>query len=853
MAKEEVLYQNFVAGELSPNTWGRTDLAVVKNGCRRIRNFICEAQGPARYRSGLYLAHHTRRDRTARGIRFEFNDEQSYALEFTDGYLRFYKDEAIITEADKTITGITAASPGVVTIASHGFASGDEIFISDVVGMTELNGNSYLVVYIGANTFSLTDRDGNAINTSAFTAYSSGGVANKIYEITTPYSASLDLFKLKVTQNADTMYIVHPYYEPRKLTRTGHTAWTLALFTRTSDPFLSKKVITGITQASPGVVTSTGHGYTGGELIIIEGVVGMTELNGRVFEVVYIGANTFSLIDYITDVAVNTSAYTAYTSDGYASKQDLLPRAVGFYEGRIFYGGADDTPDQFIGSRSPVPTTGVPRYDDFTAGVDPDHAVYFTIADAEVNKIFWFIGTNRLLFAGTFGTETKITGDTSDEAITPSSINVRAENRLGVADIVPINRENVVIYVQRGSLTLRTFDFDALADSFVSTDRNLVADHITLGGIKSMAYQTGRPDIIWCVMNDGRLAGLTFKSGREDLAGWHQHDTGQSVGDKFLDVFTIPRALKHDQVWVHTERVVDGVTRRFFEFMADSAELPVFADYYTGAANKVADFAKFRRDMQEAQKGYMHLDCALTYDGSEQTVTMTPAAVTGTSVIFTASGSLFKSTDVGREIWKKSIDGLTYGRAQIVGYTSATVVTCDIVDDFDSITAIAAGSWYLTTNTVRNLDHLEGRTVSITVDGAVHPDETVTDGVVTLDGQASVVHVGLRYSGHLQPVTVEGGGSTGSAQAKNRNVRKAGIRFHQSVGASFGTDVYAMEQISFSAMPLEVGGPQLPFSGVKTVMYADNWDIDKSVIIRQEFPLPCDVHFIEVWVEADDE
>jgi hypothetical protein len=73
------------------------------------------------------------------------------------------------------------------------------------------------------------------------------------------------------------------------------------------------------------------------------------------------------------------------------------------------------------------------------------------------------------------------------------------------------------------------------------------------------------------------------------------------------------------------------------------------------------------------------------------------------------------------------------------------------------------------------------------------------------------------------------------------------------MGASFGTDVYAMEQISFSAMPLEVGGPQLPFSGVKEVMYGDTWDIDKSVIIRQECPLPCDVHFIEVWVEADDE
>ena len=30
-----------------------------------------------------------------------------------------------------------------------------------------------------------------------------------------------------MTQSADTMYIVHPSYAPRKLTRTGHTSWTL--------------------------------------------------------------------------------------------------------------------------------------------------------------------------------------------------------------------------------------------------------------------------------------------------------------------------------------------------------------------------------------------------------------------------------------------------------------------------------------------------------------------------------------------------------------------------------------------------------------------------------------------------
>ena len=46
-------------------------------------------------------------------------------------------------------------------------------------------------------------------------------------EVTTPY-AHTDLDKLKFTQSADVMYIVHPDFAPRKITRTSHTAWTIA-------------------------------------------------------------------------------------------------------------------------------------------------------------------------------------------------------------------------------------------------------------------------------------------------------------------------------------------------------------------------------------------------------------------------------------------------------------------------------------------------------------------------------------------------------------------------------------------------------------------------------------------------
>jgi len=852
MAKREVTLQNFAGGELSPRVYGRFDLPIYRSGARRMENFIAETQGPARFRTGTRFVLHSRRNKVANLLRFEFNDIQAYLLEFTDGFLRFYRDNGIITEDEVAITGITQANPGVVTSTAHGLSNGDEVFLEQILGMTEVNGKTFLVAGAAANTFQLTDIDGNNIDTTNFTAYSSAGVFKKIFELATPYTEANDLFQLQITQNADTAYIVHPFYEPRKLTRTGHTAWTLVLFTRTADPFTAEKVITGITNANPGVVTSVAHGFIDGQKVIIENVVGMTEVNSEVYIVANKTANDFQLTD-IDGVNVDTTGFTAYGSAGTISPQNLLPSTVAFHESRLFYAGPDAAPDKFFGSRSPD-NGGTTRYDDFTNGTDADHAVEYTIADAEVNKILTLVGLDRLLFAGTFGSEIKITGDTTDKAITPTSVSVRPINRLGVADIPAINKENIVIYVQRGRRTIRSLEFDALSDAFISIDRNLVADHITEGLVKAMAWQSGRPDILWSVKDSGELIGLTFKS-REDVSGWHRHNT--EGADKFLTLASMPRPTGFEQVWFQVERVINGVTRRYIEFFADQAVIPERLDFFTGEKNKVVDDAVFQKAMAETQKEYIHVDSCLTFDGTAEGVAagaaITPAAVTGTSVIFSSNAGVFKSGDVGREIWKKAIDGVGEGRAEITTVTNASAVVCKILDDFDNIDAMAAGNWYLTTDTLSNLEHLEARTVKIVADGGAHSDETVSGGSITLDYQASKIHVGLGYVGFVQPMSIEIGGITGPSQTKPVNVYKVGIKFEDSLGAEFGTDIYNPEEIPFSMMPLVVGSPQPLFTGVQFVPYDDNWERDKNVYIRQRQPAPCNVQLLAIHAISDDD
>src|SRR5210317_607519 len=85
--------------------------------------------------------------------------------------------QSISTTESATITGISQATPAVVT-ANNSFKEGQQISIASVAGMIEVNGNVYTVRNPSSTTFELYDTDGTtAINSSAYTAYTSGGTA----------------------------------------------------------------------------------------------------------------------------------------------------------------------------------------------------------------------------------------------------------------------------------------------------------------------------------------------------------------------------------------------------------------------------------------------------------------------------------------------------------------------------------------------------------------------------------------------------------------------------------------------------------------------------------------------------
>jgi hypothetical protein len=107
--------------------------------------------------------------------------------------------------ADKAITGITKANPGVVTCAGHDLVTGDRIIISGVAGMTQVNGVTFTVTVIDANSFSL------GVNTGTYGAYTSGGYFNgddvNLARLITAASAGIESYLGRAILEASYTYV----------------------------------------------------------------------------------------------------------------------------------------------------------------------------------------------------------------------------------------------------------------------------------------------------------------------------------------------------------------------------------------------------------------------------------------------------------------------------------------------------------------------------------------------------------------------------------------------------------------------------------------------------------------------
>lgn len=377
---------SFGGGEISPALYGRTDIQKYNSSVAYMHNWFVHAHGGCSTRAGFeYIGRASdTHDFKTRLIEFQFNTEQNYVLAFGEQQMRVIRNGGFVVSAEIAITSISKSNPAVVTTAvAHNLVNGDEVYISDIIGMKEMDERLLEVSNVTATTFELA-----AVDSTNYSDFTSGNMA-WLYQVPTPYTSD-ELPLLKYTQSADVMILTHPNHPPYRLTRSAgepNSIWTIEQVVFGSNlkpPVVSDPVVTGTDStaapkdygyvvttvdaggsesiASNGVtvnmsaqsttygakiewnnieslnlgtsteVVMTGHPFVTGDKIKLtglfesDGTTPLTDPDGVVFHVVYVDADTFKIMSEDGEDEINSTAWTHAANTGYANYN-----SAGFY------------------------------------------------------------------------------------------------------------------------------------------------------------------------------------------------------------------------------------------------------------------------------------------------------------------------------------------------------------------------------------------------------------------------------------------------------------------------------------------------------------------------------------------
>jgi hypothetical protein len=433
--------------------------------------------------------------------------------------------------------------------------------------MTQVNGKRFKVANVNTNDFELQDIDGVDVDTTSFTAYTSGGIANKVFELTTTYLTA-DLFEIKYAQSADVMYLCHPDYSVKKLSRTGHTSWTITEVDFTNGPFLDDN-ITATTFTTSAHTVGTGRSLTASVATFASTDVGrLVRFKTGFGKITAFTSSTVVTITITKDMGSNTASTD--WSLGAFSDTTGHPSCVTFYEQRLVFAGTTNQPQTLFFSRS----GDYENMDENRGGtVAADDAMIYTIASNQVNVIQSLKATRTLIIL-TSGGEFTLNSDSTGTAVSPTNINIKKQSNYGASNIDALSVGNATLFVQRAKRKLRELAYNFDTDGYVAPDMTILAEDVTLSGLDELTYQQEPHSIIWGIRGDGVLVGLTYQRS-EQVVAWHQHKLGGSFGATNHGIVESVISISgnsfnrtdEDQLWVIVKRTINGVTRRYVEYL----------------------------------------------------------------------------------------------------------------------------------------------------------------------------------------------------------------------------------------------------------------------------------------------
>ena len=802
--------QAFSGGEISPEMFGRIADNKFQQGAATMRNFIAKPQGPAQNRPGFAYVNAVKNSaKSTRLLSFTFNTVQTMVIEMGDQYFRFHTQGQTLLYSD-----------GSAWSNSTNYTVGD---------IAKHSGTNYY-----AKTAHSNSQPPNGTNWYALPA-------NLTYEIPHPYLEA-ELFDVHYVQSADVMTLVHPNHAPRELRRLGATKWELKVIdfgtplaaptgvsvsayipsstSTNSDTYQDHNYVVTAVKASLVDESNQSSTATVSNNIFVTGARNTISWNavsgaaryrvykdqGGIFG--YIGeTTTTSIVD--DNIGPDFSQTPPIHENDFVGSNNY-PGAVSYFEQRRVFAGTNNAPQNIWMTKS-----GTESNMSFGLPIRDDDRIEFRVAAREANTIRHIIPLTQMLLL-TGSAEWRVTSVNND-AITPTSISVKPQSYVGADNSQPVIVNNSLVYAAARGGHIRELGYNWQANGFVTGDLSLRAPHLFDNfTIKDMALSKAPIPIVWAVSSNGKLLGLTYVP-EQALGAWHQHDTDGT----FESVACVSEG-NDDVTYCVIKRTVNGDVVRYIERMGTR----LFA----------------------TQRDNFFVDSGATYNGTNtngsQTVTISGGTnyTKGENLTVTANYNLFNAPPsvADKDDAIVLVDGTDLYRLTILSTSSQTVATAKIDKDLPvSLRNTGITTYEVARNVISGISWLEGKTVNILADGAVHPQKTVSSGAITLDRAASVVHVGLPYNSDLNtlPMALQ---VEALGQGRVKNLNHVWLRVLESSGIFAGPSAEQLVEAKQRTTEPYGSPPNLKTQDIK-IMLTPQWQDNGQLFVRQTDPLPLTV------------
>ncbi len=330
-----------------------------------------------------------------------------------------------------------------------------------------------------------------------------------------PWTES-QLAQISWVQSADTLLVTHPDTQPRKITRTSETAWTVSVWSyvekagRILQPFhkFAQTTATLSTSARRGSITVTANT----DVFVAAHVGTRFRITNKELEITRVISATVARA-LVKETLPSTSAVEDWEEQAFSAVRGW-PVSVCFHQDRLVIGGSRDLPNRLWLSKS----SDIYNFD-LGQGLD-DAAIDFAILSDQVNAVR-AVFSGRHLQVFTSGAEWMVSGD----PLTPENIQLHRQTRIGSPidrTVPPRDVDGATLFVPRDGNGLREFLFADVEQAYQAHDLAMLAKHMVNNPL-DQDYDTTRR-LLHLVLQDGTLSTVTvFRA--EQVTAWSRQQT----------------------------------------------------------------------------------------------------------------------------------------------------------------------------------------------------------------------------------------------------------------------------------------------------------------------------------------